>query len=263
MWYRRGGGPAGNVAAHTLTVLKDPLPGLEVTNPERATGGQAAETIENAIIRGPQEFFALRRAVTARDFELVAERWGAVARAKAITKARLWVHALPGTVEVLLVPEIPEEQRAGGRASLATLLERQTDAAREQIQRALDEQRPLGTKCLVSWARYKSVRVRARVVAHPAEDTEALKGRILARLHATINPLPSESGEAGRMALRRSAARVSRLRHAGARSRRAIRRASVDARRRCARESTSASSPPTASSRGRGMRQAAPRCSVR
>jgi hypothetical protein len=92
---------------------------------------------------------------------------------------------------VLLVPEIPEEQRVGGRAPLAMLVERQTEAAREQIQRALDEQRPLGTNCLVSWARYKSVRVRARVVAHPAEDIEALKTRILARLHATINPLPS------------------------------------------------------------------------
>lgn len=198
LWYRRGGGQAGNVAANTVTVLKDPIPGVDVTNPERATGGQAAETLENAVVRGPAEFFALRRAVTARDFELIAERWGAVARARATTKAQLWTHARPGTVEVLLVPAIPEDQRPGSRAPLAALVERQTTAACEQIQRALDEQRPLGTTCLVSWARYKSVRVRARVVAHPAEDLDALRTRILERLHASINPLPNRrAGLAG------------------------------------------------------------------
>lgn len=52
LWYRRGGGPQGNVSINTLTVLKDPIPGAEVTNPERATGGRAAETIENAVIGG-------------------------------------------------------------------------------------------------------------------------------------------------------------------------------------------------------------------
>ncbi len=192
MWYRRGGGPAGNVPANSLTVLKDPIPGVQVSNPERATGGLAAESLSNALVRGPQEFFALRRAVTARDFELVAERWGAVARARAVTKGKLWSYAVPGTVEVLLVPQIPEHERTGGKVSLANLVEHQTEVARAQIQSALNEQRPLGTTCSVAWSRYKSVRVKARVVAHPAEDTEALKSRIVGRLHATINPLPSQ-----------------------------------------------------------------------
>ncbi len=47
-WYRRGGGRAGNVAAGTLTAIKDGPQGLEVTNPERAAGGSDAETIEGA-----------------------------------------------------------------------------------------------------------------------------------------------------------------------------------------------------------------------
>jgi hypothetical protein len=83
-WYRRGGGPGGNVASGSLTTMVDGIAGLEVQNPERATGGRAAETIENALIRGPQEFHSLRRAVTARDFELLATRaMGDVARARA------------------------------------------------------------------------------------------------------------------------------------------------------------------------------------
>src|SRR6185312_9205509 len=109
LWYRRGGGPEGNVAAGLLATLKDPIPGLQVTNPEAATGGRAAETLENALVRGPQELHSLRRAVTARDFELLALRIsGAVARTRAFTLASLWVHATPGTVEVLLVPDLPE-----------------------------------------------------------------------------------------------------------------------------------------------------------
>ena len=48
-------------------------------------------------IRGPQELHTLSRAVTARDFELAAERAsGAVARAKAVTQAELWRYATPG-----------------------------------------------------------------------------------------------------------------------------------------------------------------------
>ncbi len=192
LWYRRGGGPEGNVGAGLLTVLKDPIPGLAVTNPAPATGGRAAETLENALIRGPQELHSLSRAVTARDFELIAlKSSGAVARARAVTLASLWTHATPGTVEVLLVPDLPEEERPGGRVAAATLEARETGEARDEIAAELDQRRPLGTTCRVSWARYKTVRVAARVVAHRQEDPAALKERVLERLYRTLSPLPS------------------------------------------------------------------------
>jgi len=38
VWYRRGGGPNGNVMAKLLTTLKDPIPGVEVTNPRARSG---------------------------------------------------------------------------------------------------------------------------------------------------------------------------------------------------------------------------------
>jgi hypothetical protein len=192
LWYRRGGGPEGNVAAGLLTTLKDPIPGVQVTNPELAAGGRAAETLENALVRGPQDLHSLRRAVTARDFELLALRGsGAVARARAFTLASLWAHAAPGTVEVLLVPDLPEEERPGGRVTAEALRARETEDARLPIQRALDLRRPLGTTCRVSWANYKTVRVKARVVAHREEDLEALKSRVRSRLYRTLSPLPT------------------------------------------------------------------------
>jgi hypothetical protein len=191
-WYQCGGGPQGNVAANTLTVLKDAIPGIAVTNPAAAVGGRSAETLDNALVRGPQELHSLQRAVTARDFELAARRFGAICRARAITKAALWTYAMPGTVEVILVPSVEEQKRAG-RVSAAQIQALQTEEARTKIQNALDERRPCGTELGVCWANYKEARVRARIVAHAEEDLVALKQRVLDRLYETINPLPCKT----------------------------------------------------------------------
>src|SRR5262249_22746491 len=193
LWYRTGGGSAGNVAAGTLTTLKDSIPGIEVTNPRPATGGRAVESLENALLRGPLNFHSLERAVTARDFEILASRSsGAVARARAFTTAALWKHATPGTVEVLLVPDVPPEVRTNDLVTSAILQEYYTETARSQIQRALDERRPLGTLCIVDWVRCKTVRVSARIVARREEDAAAIRQRVVRRLNQTISPLPSE-----------------------------------------------------------------------
>lgn len=189
-WYRRGGGAEGNVAPNTLTVLKDPIPGVAVTNPAPASGGRAAETVENALIRGPQELHSLRRAVTARDFELTAVRSsGAVDRARAFTRATLWAHAQPGTVEVLLVPRLPGELPADRPVTDQDLQAQQVEPVRRHIQEAMDERKPLGTKCIITWARCKPVRIVARLIVHREEDPTAVKARVLRRLYETINPL--------------------------------------------------------------------------
>lgn len=199
LWYRCGGGSRGNeAAANTLTVLKDSIPGVQVTNPNPATGGRAMETLDNALVRGPQELHSLERAVTASDFELIAKkRSPAIARAKAVTRSALWAFAAPGTVEILLVPYLSDQERAAGRITADALLARQTEEARRNIQEAIDERRPLGTNALVSWTRYKPVAVSARVVVHREEDLVAVKQRVLSRLDRTISPLPTDLNPGG------------------------------------------------------------------
>ncbi len=156
VWYRTGGGVEGNIPANTLTVLKDPIVGVEVTNPEAATGGRSAETLANARIRGPRELHALERAVTVRDFEGLARKTPGVARAKAFTEAE-WSYGRRGAVDVLLVPDIAEEQWADGKLSLETLQANQTALALEQVQEALQERKPAGTICQADWTRYITV----------------------------------------------------------------------------------------------------------
>ena len=192
-WYRCGGGSAGNIPAGAISVLKDTVPGVrKVTNPAAATGGRPAELLEEALIRGPQELHGVERAVTADDYEAIAlKAGGAVARARAFTKAAIWEHALPGTVEMLLVPYVDDQELSGGRLTPEILHAHETDTAKTQIQLAIDERRPLGTTCQVNWASYKTVRVKASVVVRREENLEAVGQRLEQRLYATINPLPS------------------------------------------------------------------------
>ncbi|MPZ68912.1 MAG: hypothetical protein GEU71_05225 [Actinobacteria bacterium] len=197
-WYRSGGGPDGNVAAGTLTTMKDPIPGVEVTNLSPATGGRPGESLDNALLRGPQELHSLERAVTARDFQLVALRSsGAVARARAFTKADLWRHALPGTVQLLLVPYLPSESRTGGALTVSQLKEYETESALTEVVSALSGRRPAATIVETQWAHYKTVSVKARIVVHREEDLDAVHRRVLARLHGTVNPLPTEMNPRG------------------------------------------------------------------
>lgn len=197
LWYYVGGGAAGNVIAGSLTQLKQSIAGVQVSNPLAATGGRDAESLDNALQRGPQEIHTLHRAVTARDFELlVRQSSGAVSRARAFTRAAIWNHAQPGTVEIVLVPEIPTQMLSAGRADLELLQQHQSGISLNQIQQTLDLRRPLGTICLLSWARYKSVQLRATVVVYREEDPKAVEARVMRRLNETISPLtPGAGGE--------------------------------------------------------------------
>lgn len=190
-WYRTGGGERGNLPAASLTVLRDPLPGsLTVTNPEPAAGGREAEPLESALRRGPQEFQARDRAVTARDYQVLAARHGAIDRAGAYTRREVWPFAERGQVEVVLVPHVPHAQRPGGAVTSDALAAQARDEVRDEVTAYLSQRATVGAEPVVQWARYKEVLVDARVVVRPDEDPTAVRARILRRLADIVTPLP-------------------------------------------------------------------------
>jgi hypothetical protein len=195
-WYRTGGGTRGNVPAGSLTVLRDTVavPGgkLEVTNPAPAAGGLDVEPIESAKRRAPQLFQARDRAVTARDYQALATRHGAVARAHAATRRSLWAFAAPGEVEIALVPHVPT-----GRADRAGLAAYADARVLAEVTEQLRARATIGAEPVVRWAGCKPVRVVARVVARRDEDVPALQARIERRLERTITPLPDDLAGAG------------------------------------------------------------------
>lgn len=82
--YRVGGGAVGNVGADTIVEMVDPIEGvLSLTNPEAATGGSDAESIESIRYNAPRSLQALNRAVTLEDFAALALQVPQVAKARA------------------------------------------------------------------------------------------------------------------------------------------------------------------------------------
>ncbi|MEM7077158.1 MAG: baseplate J/gp47 family protein [Pseudomonadota bacterium] len=189
VWYRIGGGLAGNLAAHTLTQLKDAVPGvrLEVTNPQAAAGGRDIEPLEQTLMRAPIELHSLQRAVTARDFELVAVKGdGGVARAKAYTKATHWAHAPAGSIQLVLVPNLGSD--VAGAVTHEVLLARQSDRVLEHVRDEIDRRKPLGTQCDPEWCKYKPVGVDVRVRVSVEENNDAVRERIITRLNKALSP---------------------------------------------------------------------------
>jgi hypothetical protein len=182
----RGGGPDGNVRPGELTELggvfagvPDAPEGVVVRQPERALGGRAAETLEQALRRGPLELRRPFRAVTARDYEIVAESLPVVDRARAFTQRELWDHAEPGTVELAVVAA---DGGAFGPEALA------------RVSSELERRKPLGTRCVVRPAGAKEVAVHTRLVVHAAADPAAVRERVVARIGRLLDPRRAATG---------------------------------------------------------------------
>jgi hypothetical protein len=83
--YRIGLGSSGNVAANTLTTLVDrPLGVSGVTNPQPATGGQDAQSVDDIRSNAPLAVLTLGRAVSLVDYENYASTFAGIAKAYAV-----------------------------------------------------------------------------------------------------------------------------------------------------------------------------------
>lgn len=90
--YRIGVGTAGNVAAGAITTLIDrPLGVSGVNNPQPATGGQDAQSIEDIRTNAPLSVLTLGRAVSIADYQNYAATFAGIAKAYAT-----WIPSGPG-----------------------------------------------------------------------------------------------------------------------------------------------------------------------
>jgi hypothetical protein len=146
--YRQGGGASGNIGADSLrhVVSAEAIAGLR--NPLPATGGQDPEAIEAVRLAAPVAFRRQERAVTAADYEALAERHPQVQKAKA---TRRWTGSW--TTMFLSV-----DRRGGG----------DVDAAFEEELRAfLEPFRLAGQDLEIDRPRYVPLDVALRVCVAP------------------------------------------------------------------------------------------------
>jgi hypothetical protein len=90
--YRVGLGTAGNVAAGSITTPIDrPLGVSGVNNPQAATGGQDAQSVDDIRANAPLSVLTLGRAVSIEDYQNFAATFAGIAKAYAI-----WIPSGPG-----------------------------------------------------------------------------------------------------------------------------------------------------------------------
>ncbi len=201
--YQYGGGVIGNIPARALTVVKSSIPYITRTmNWEAAFGGRDAESLEHAKLRAPLELRTRTRAVTADDYEFLAQQDAGVARARCLAPGAQpggQGEPAPGHVTVLVLPRAAAED---GRipADQLTL----SAELRESVRAFLNERRLLGTTLEVRAPRYHwvSVRTTLRIAerSSPAAGDRAGGGR-----RSIVSSTPSAAGRMGRGG--RSAAR--------------------------------------------------------
>lgn len=150
--YRYGGGAAGNLGPRTITQMQSAVDGVDsVTNRQRAGGGSAAETVDQAKIRATESLQSRDRAVTAGDFAALARATGGtvIARAEALGLAHPGFPdvPVPGAVTVVVIPDSPGPAPLPGEATLRNVCAH------------LDKHRLITTEVFVVGPSYRSVRV--------------------------------------------------------------------------------------------------------
>jgi len=186
--YRYGGGSEGNVGRNTLTVLKTSIPYVSsVTNRRPASGGTDPESVENAVLRGPQMFRTRDRAVTETDFEVLAmEASPSVARANCIQprEATGKNEPPPGVVFLLIVPMISTTEERIPREQLELSQE-----LKQEVKNYLDDRRLLTSLLVVSEPKYFWIAVDAKVKVKAKYDPGLLTEEISKELYRFITPL--------------------------------------------------------------------------
>lgn len=182
--YRTGGGPRGNVAPGTITVLRSPVPLVDrVVNRRAGVGGTRGETVDEARVRGPLALRTRDRAVTIDDYEQLARR-----AAPGIARVRAVPATTPeeaGGVRVLVVPSASPD--ADGTLRFEDLLPAEEVLA--AVSAHLDERRPVGARVLIEPPFYRGLTVVARLVARVRTSPDELQRAAVVALNHYFDPL--------------------------------------------------------------------------
>ncbi len=179
--YYVGGGAKGNVGKNTITLLETAYPFVKtVRNPDPASGGADAETIEEAKLRGPWILKHRYRAVTKEDFEnLALEASEEVAKAECFEE--------DGRIKVIILPKGDSEKLQPGIMLI------------QKVKKYLDERRLITTILEVKGPVYVgfSIHVKVVIANEKVEDTLAIKKKMDSELRSFFHPLKGGSSGYG------------------------------------------------------------------
>jgi predicted phage baseplate assembly protein len=212
--YRIGGGVRGNVGAGSVRVLKSTLSYVSsVINRSPITGGLEAQSLEDARLRSPALLRTRYRAVTADDYEFLAEQIEGVGRVRCLqpqpdaSGASGGVPIAPNTVMLLVIPSQPsldgdemdrhidlhealavQERRPAVEASLQNLLSLAPSTV-VRLRDHLDNRRLLTTRLDIQQPQYVWVTVQTRIKTLPKAEPERVRYAVKAALYRFLHPV--------------------------------------------------------------------------
>ncbi len=183
--YQTGGGIGGNKAADAIVQLKTTVPYVDkVTNPEAATGGANAETLDSLLERAPRTLRHRGRAVTLEDYEDLAMLASPeVERAKCVPLRNLFDDPLdtkpitPGKVSVIIVPR---SKNAKPLPSLELI---------SRVQDHLEANAVPTVNVSVVGPLYVSVNITAEIALASLEGASAVEQAVYQKLVSFLHPL--------------------------------------------------------------------------
>lgn len=215
--YRTGGGVRGNVAEGRVKVLKSTLPYIAaVVNRFAITGGLEPQSLEDAKLRAPALLRTRFRAVTADDYEYLAQGIEGVGRVRCLQPRPDEPDAPPpNTVVLLVIPSLPpldraelerhitlhealpqEERRRAVELELRTQLEL-PPATELRLREFLDSRRLLTTRIQIREPQYIWVAIETRIKPEPKAEPERVRRDVKAALYRFLHPLFGGPGGTG------------------------------------------------------------------
>jgi hypothetical protein len=177
--YRIGSGLAGNVAAGAISTLLDrPLGVSGVANPEAATGGQDAQSLDDIRSNAPQSVLTLGRAVSITDYQNFASTFAGIAKAYA-----LWIPCGPGRGVFLTVAGVAGAALPPGNPTLVNLATALQNYGNPLV--------PIAIRSFLETTFGFSADLRY----DPAYDQPTVKSQVLQKLSQTFNFQPRSFGQ--------------------------------------------------------------------
>jgi predicted phage baseplate assembly protein len=179
-----GGGVSGNVNRSSIQVLVSSFPGIDrVENRHPGIGGRDAETVDEAMVRGPLLLRSRGPAVTSEDFEEIAkEAAPEAARIRCVPAGMDGPEA--GAVRVLVVPNVASE---AGRLPFERLLP--PELMLQAVTEGLEKKRLIGTRISVEPPVYQGITVVSRVRAKQSSNPIRLQAHAVTALYEYFHPI--------------------------------------------------------------------------
>jgi predicted phage baseplate assembly protein len=180
--YQAGGGKSGNLPARMIKQAPGGAAVQEVFNALAAEGGTDAEPAATIAGRGPRALRRRGRAMTARDYEVLAfEAAPEVAWARVFPASDVHLGRRPGHVLIMLLPET-KDRRPWPSFGL-----------RERVRKHIEARALSGlcvSRCIhVTGPRYFPVDVEVAVVPKVASEAGTVEKRVRAALEDFLHPL--------------------------------------------------------------------------